>query len=373
MPTLPNMSLVTPTLGGDSGVWDDRINACLGLVDAHDHTSGKGVAIVSAALNINADVAWASYGLTGVGRVDFNTVAALAAGANVLFVSSADGELYWRNTGGTNVKLTSGSTLNISLVGGIAGDYTAVGAEVAFSDADQVYTFKDQSSPTKKWARMASGPVRIYENDTTETVYVEQVVAAALASSYTVTWPAALPGAAALMQISSAGLVSYSNTLTQAITFSDDLSITLGGSGHVKHGLRYFSIGFGGGFATAGTLTPNIWAAGPPIVYQWVLNGGTGVAVLSISGLQQGWRIREVLVKGSSANAGTVTITRQVYDTAVDMPYTGTGNFNSAGQIDCAITTPPTLATGEQIFVRIAAGAGDVALTHIRIGYDYVT
>ena len=56
MPTLPNMSLITPTLGGDSGTWDDKINAALGLVDAHDHTSGKGVAIVSAALNINADV-----------------------------------------------------------------------------------------------------------------------------------------------------------------------------------------------------------------------------------------------------------------------------------------------------------------------------
>ena len=221
MPTLPNMSLVTPTLGGDSGVWDDRINACLGLVDAHDHTSGKGVAIVSAALNINADVAWASYGLTGVGRVDFNTVAALAAGANVLFVSSADGELYWRNTGGTNVKLTSGSTLNISLVGGIAGDYTAVGAEVAFSDADQVYTFKDQSSPTKKWARMASGPVRIYENDTTESVYVEQVVAAALASSYTVTWPAAVPGSGVFMQISAAGLITYSNTVVGNVTAAD--------------------------------------------------------------------------------------------------------------------------------------------------------
>ena len=38
MPTLPNMSLITPTLGGDTGEWDDKINAALALIDAHDHS-----------------------------------------------------------------------------------------------------------------------------------------------------------------------------------------------------------------------------------------------------------------------------------------------------------------------------------------------
>ncbi len=215
MPTLPNLGLATPTLGGDSGEWDDKINACFSLLDAHDHTAGKGVLVPVAGLNINADFVMGGWGLTGVGRVDFNAVAALAAGANVLFTSSADGELYWRTTGGTNVKLTNGASINTTLVGGIVGDYSTVGAEVSYSDADQIYTFKDEND---KWARIAAGTVRIFEHDTTESVYVEFAAPAALAVSYTVTWPTAVPGAAALMQISAAGVVSFSNTTTETLT-----------------------------------------------------------------------------------------------------------------------------------------------------------
>lgn len=226
MPTLPNMALITPTQGGDSGTWDDKINAALALVDAHDHTSGKGVRVPVAGVNINADLAMGAYGLTGLGKAAFSAVAALASGSKTLFVSSADNELYWRTNGGTNVKLTLGSSINTTLVGGIVGDYSSVGAEVAYDDANKRYTFKDQSSPTKKWARLASGPVRIYEYNTTESVYVEHAVDAALAASYTATWPAALPGAQALMQISAAGAVIFSNTATVAITAPDFLYTT---------------------------------------------------------------------------------------------------------------------------------------------------
>ncbi len=219
MPTLPNMGLVTPTAGGDSGTWDDKINAAFVLVDEHDHTSGKGTLVPVAGIDIDADFAMGGNAVTGLGSIAFNAVTALAAGSKRLFVSSSDNELYWRTNGGTNVKLTNGTSINTTLVGGIVGDYSSVGAEVAFSDADQAYTFKDQSSPSKKWARLASGPVRIYENDTTESVYVEHAVATALAGSYTVTWPAAV--AAGIVQIDGSGVVSFSSTLAAAPTASD--------------------------------------------------------------------------------------------------------------------------------------------------------
>lgn len=210
MPTLPNMGLITPTLGADRGTWDDKINAMFALVDEHDHTSGQGVQIPVAGLDIDADFAMGGNAVTGLGSLAFDAVTALSAGSKRLFVSSSDNELYWRTNGGTNVKLTSGSSINASLIGGIGGDYASVGAEVAFNDADQVYTFKDQSSPSKKWARVASGPVRIYENDTTESVYVEQIVSNALASSYTITWPAALPATLpAKMTMNPSGAMEY--------------------------------------------------------------------------------------------------------------------------------------------------------------------
>lgn len=209
MPTLPNMSLITPTAGADSGTWDDKINAAFALVDAHDHTSGKGVTVPVSGLNINADFAMGGYAVTGLGSIAFNAVTALTTGSKRLFVGSSDNELYWRTNAGTNVKLTSGTSINTSLVGGIVGDYSTVGAEVAYDDANDRYTFKDQTSPSKFWARLASGPVRIYEFGTVESVYVEHAVAAALASSYTVTWPAALPATSTPVQISATGVVSF--------------------------------------------------------------------------------------------------------------------------------------------------------------------
>jgi hypothetical protein len=265
MATLPNMGIVLPTLGGDSGSWDDKLNAGLALVDAHDHTSGKGVQVPSAGINIDADLAFGGYGPTGLGKAAFNAVTALAAGTKTLFVSSSDNELYWRTNGGVNVKLTSGSTINVSLVGGIVGDYTSAGAEVAYESANSRYTFKTHTGTPKTWARLASGPVRIYEFNTTDAVYVELAVAAALAASYSLTLPAALPGAAALMQVSSAGVVSYSNTTTQTITaagLNHTTAVTVQIPGNMFHDM-------------AGVHTRLDAASGGHI--GWTLTNGAGV------------------------------------------------------------------------------------------------
>lgn len=218
MPTLPYMGLVTPVIKGDRGAWDGKLNAIFTRVDSHDHTAGKGIVIPTAGLGIDEDLPMGGNGFTGVAKVNFTTITAPTTGSKDLFVNAADNELYWRSNAGVNVKLTSGSGLNISLVGGIVGDYAAVGAAVAYDDANKRYTLKTQ---TNTWARLATGPVRIYEFNTTETVYFEQAVDAALAASYTVTWPAALPGAQTAIQVTAAGVVLFSNTFTGALTATD--------------------------------------------------------------------------------------------------------------------------------------------------------
>lgn len=208
--TLPNISIILPTLGGDTGIWDEEINAALSLIDAHDHSSGKGIRIRTAALDINADLSIAGYALTNVGKAAFTPIAALAAGANVLSVNVSDGELYWRSSGGVNVKLTSGSTLNTTLVGGIVGDYTAVSAEVAYDDANARYTFKSPGTP-KVWAKLASGEHRIYESGTSVSLYVGIKSPSALAASYSVEMPAALPSALSVVQVNASGVMTFSD------------------------------------------------------------------------------------------------------------------------------------------------------------------
>lgn len=209
MPTLPNMGIVTPAIGKDNGTWDDKINAAFALVDAHDHTDGKGVAVPVAGLDIDDDLPMGGFGVSNLGKISFTTITAPTSGSLDLFVNAADNELYWRTSSGTNVKLTNGASINTTLVGGIVGDYASVGAAVAYDDANDRYTFKQQSGT---WARLASGPIRIFEFDTTESAYVEHIVAATLAASYTVTWPASLPSNTSPLYISSAGVISTADT-----------------------------------------------------------------------------------------------------------------------------------------------------------------
>lgn len=330
MTTLPNMGIVLPVQGGDRGTWDDKINAAFMLTDAHDHSSGKGAQVPVSGININADFAMGGNAVTGLGSIAFNAVTALATGSKRLFVSAADNELYWRTNAGVNVKLTSGTSINTTLVGGIVGDYSTVGAEVAYSDADQVYTFKDQEAPTKKWARIATGPVRIYEFDTTEIVYVEHAVAAGLAAPYTVTWPAALPASAKLMRISSAGLVTFDNT---TVTMETNQNIVLSGTGVVKHGdytlpvpVVYPDCVVGSGSAANNGANVGITVAASSVVY------------IPIRGLLVGKRVKSISVRLGNTPGGAVS-----YQLATAAASGGAAGFTLVGAATSSAATAPVV------------------------------
>ena len=238
MTVLPNMGITLPTRGpAGAGLWEDTIDANYALEDAHDHSTGKGVRVPSAGLNINADIPFSSlYAPTQLHRVSFSSIAggALTGSHNKsLFVSDGTGglsanELYWRTNAGNNVKVTSGSSLNISLAGAIGGDYSSVGAQLNYDDTGKRYTLSEGTVDSNRWARLACGPLRLFEFNTTDIVYVEQVAPAALASSYTVTWPTAAPGATSLVQMDSGGVLTASNTVANALTFSVAPTFTLG-------------------------------------------------------------------------------------------------------------------------------------------------
>lgn len=70
----PNMSLTLPTVGVTVGpTWATQLNAALTTIDSHDHTSGKGVQIPAAALNIDGSVDFASNNLTDVATLEVET------------------------------------------------------------------------------------------------------------------------------------------------------------------------------------------------------------------------------------------------------------------------------------------------------------
>jgi hypothetical protein len=220
MPTLPNTGVITPTPGGDNGTWDDKNNAAWSNYDGHRHEDGNGLRIRPAGIDINADLTFNSlYAPIALHRLTFASIVALTSNNKSLFVNTSDNELYWRSNTGTNVKLTAGNALNVAaFTGGFGAGYTSASAAADYDDSTEQYTFKQAAAGA--WSRLGVGGIRLYEFGTTETLRVGLLAPAGLAGSYDVTLPLAAPASTQLVQMSSAGVLTASNTIANATTFS---------------------------------------------------------------------------------------------------------------------------------------------------------
>jgi hypothetical protein len=116
--TSPNMGLIVPTpeTAGVTGTGDAgpqyavNVSNALNTIDAHDHSSGKGVLINPAGLNISADLPFQSNNATQIRAARFTSQAtglSLTGDFNELFVKL--GDLWYINSGGTPVQVTSGA------------------------------------------------------------------------------------------------------------------------------------------------------------------------------------------------------------------------------------------------------------------------
>lgn len=346
MTTLPNLSLVLPTRGAPgAGIWDDTLDADLALIDAHNHTAGKGVAVPTAGININADLSFGSaFGLTNAQRIQFASVTALSSNNKSLFVNAADNELYWRSNAGSNVKLTAGAALNVAaFTGGFGGDYAAVGAVAAFDDAGDRYTFKQQSP--FNWARLASGEVRIFETGTLDTVFVGLAAPAALAASFTITLPLALPAATRMLSMDSAGNVTAGD----------------------KHGLRTKNLNYVSQ-AVGASVFPGVATVG--------LTGGTTGAQIMIP-LDVGERILALRVKVVDSATGpsrlqfgfaSGTLGGAVSTIATSAASAGNGTLQPLTLT--GLTTTVAIGVAYWIYVTYNSGAANCSFGNVEVDYD---
>lgn len=211
--TTPQMGLSKPTLNGDAGTWDDQLSASLDRIDLHSHVTGLGVPVPTAGLNINANLTFAGFSAINLKAAAF--AEQTAPGSNLsVWVNSANHELYWRNASGTDVRITSGSGLNLSLVGGIQGDYAASGASLYYDDSTETYRFLEAAPLPNDWSRVACGDLDLYEHDVSIATRVRLKSPAALATNYDVTFPAAVPSVAAYVRMSTAGVLSLEGSTT---------------------------------------------------------------------------------------------------------------------------------------------------------------
>ncbi len=138
--TTTQMGLKVPQINDPSPGYVNDFATSLGLLDAHDHTSGKGAAITQSAIALTDKLNMSNQTLGNTRSVQLTAQApVLSAAADNGSIFNFGGDLYYLNGSNQLVQLTSGG----KALGGIGGDYGASGslAQVTFNAATQTYGF----------------------------------------------------------------------------------------------------------------------------------------------------------------------------------------------------------------------------------------
>lgn len=200
----PNMSLVIPTVGSESGPqWASDLNASLNTIDSHTHASGSGVPITPDAISITADLSFNNFNVTDVKTVRLYAQASQPGSVSDLDCLYAYGvDLYFRDGNGNQVRITQS--------GGVAGSPGSITGLVSPASATYVpgtQTFVWQSDVNTS-AIMDAGTIKIRKL-TASSNAISMAAPASLPANYTVTLPSALPSANAVRMITSGGTETF--------------------------------------------------------------------------------------------------------------------------------------------------------------------
>jgi len=166
-------ALEKPAVGVDTGPgWATALNNSIDAVDGHDHTTNKGSRITPAAININADLEFNEYQakeLKGLILSQSN------ASSDNSAIYSTSGNLFWRNSSGSAVQITDGSSVK-----GAAGTITGMGSD-AGNQAGASYTHGSRAfnfftdAGNSDFAKINFSDVNLYkfsDDDSADSAYI---------------------------------------------------------------------------------------------------------------------------------------------------------------------------------------------------------
>jgi len=192
-----NMSLIVPTVGQEYGPqYATDINNDLSLLDSHDHTTGKGVQITPAAININSALSFNSNSITSLAALTFTVQTTTISTDYSLYTYGYD--LYYVDGLGNNIQMTrSGSVAGSS--GTIANLVSP--ASATFVSGDSTIVFQSAGSTA---ANLDAGAL-IMRNLSPNSTYALTLSAPAnLTSNYGIQLPA-IPSSQKIMTLDNAG------------------------------------------------------------------------------------------------------------------------------------------------------------------------
>jgi C1q domain len=210
----PNMNLLEPTVGLEAGPqYASDINASLTLIDQHDHSTGKGVQITPAGININAPLPFNDEPATGLEYSSYVAQASATSVVQALSIApvSSINELWYTDSNGTQTQITSNGQVNV-VASSIPGESYAAGTFI--------WTQTQSSLPTRP-ANFDIGSVTIRPTVDGTTNGVTLSPPSAISSQYSINLPA-LPGVTSFLSISAAGVmatpIATTGTSNQTIT-----------------------------------------------------------------------------------------------------------------------------------------------------------
>lgn len=188
----PDLSLNLPVISETPGPeWAELLNEAFEIIDAHDHTEGKGKRITPAALNINADLPFGGNNINSLRGLRMNSQGAVdASGQDIRMLYVRDGELYYNDPNGNEVRITLDGAVDVSATGAITN--LEAPAAAVWVDATKLFRF-DQD--TNQRANMAVARLSLSDPAVanSRTIRLQTPAHASIAESYDITLPPALP------------------------------------------------------------------------------------------------------------------------------------------------------------------------------------
>lgn len=203
MSTTPNMSLIVPEPLVTTGpTYATQINSTLDVIDAHDHSAGKGVRVTPSGLNINADLPFNQNSATNLKAVVLAPQASVSTNAALYNVG---GDLFYRRGDGTQVQITTAGGVNVSGVGGITGLTSP--ASAVYTPASSLFSWLSGAST---FAKQATGDLSIYSRSgAIGVVQAVTMVADVATSAYSLYLPATGPTDNQIMRMTAASASKF--------------------------------------------------------------------------------------------------------------------------------------------------------------------
>ncbi len=357
----PNMGLVIPTVGSEAGPdYATEINSSLTLIDQHDHSSGYGVQITPAGLNINTDLTFSGNSATSIESLVF-TVQASIASLGAVYVKGVD--LYYNDTNGNVIQLTASG----SPAGG-AGTITGLSSGTASAVYSAgVFTF---SASTNTPANIQMGSV-LLGNNSALSKYLTLAPPNAMAANYTLTLPSTIPASQSFMTLDAAGAMASPAVYPLATAGLASGAVTAAkiASGTITTTEISATAGIVGTQLASGTVDTLQMAPNTPVTASTTLFTNGGNTVLDVTGLTVNFTTaasspQYLSIRLESASA----VSSYIYGLGAIVYIYKDGASIAAFQIgDAVANTVPTIVPPGVISASSLQAAGTTSTYKIRV------